>query len=160
MHFSRQLNCWSLRCSWIFILNLTPGFNGLGKDDYKMRLEAFKFWDLVLLILRDFTVLLKARLWCSIANALGLPQSCTKPSSAFVCSSDHYFFVSFVFISDHLQILILTLKRCAPNVMRFVVVAGVFYVGFCFCGWVVLGPYHIKVNFIVLSSQWLSTRVW
>ena len=52
-HFSRQLNCWSLRCSWsiacrrcsnyIFILNLTPGFNGLGKDNYKMRREAFKF---------------------------------------------------------------------------------------------------------------------
>ena len=57
MHFSRQLNCWSLGCSWssacrhcsnyIFILNLTPGFNGLGKDSYKMRREAFKFWDLV-----------------------------------------------------------------------------------------------------------------
>ena len=61
-HFSRQLNCWSLRCSWsivcrhcsnyIFILNLTPGFNGLGKDNYKMRWEAFKFWDLVHLILK------------------------------------------------------------------------------------------------------------
>ena len=61
MHFIRQLNCWSLRCSWsiacrrcsnyIFILNLTPGFNGLGKDNYKMRREALKFWDLVRLIL-------------------------------------------------------------------------------------------------------------
>ena len=61
MHFSRQLNCWSLRCSWsiasrrcsnyIFILNLTPGFNGLGKENYNMRREASKFWDLVRLIL-------------------------------------------------------------------------------------------------------------
>ena len=60
-HFSRQLNCWSLRCSWsiacrrcsnyIFILNLTPGFNGLGKGNYRMRREAFKFWDLVRLVL-------------------------------------------------------------------------------------------------------------
>ena len=60
-HFSRELNCWSLRCSWniacrrcsnyIFILNLTPGFNGLGNDNYNMRPEAFKFWDLVRLIL-------------------------------------------------------------------------------------------------------------
>ena len=56
-----QLNCWSFRCSWstacqrcsnyIFILNLTPGFNGFGKDNYKMRREVFKFWDLVRLIL-------------------------------------------------------------------------------------------------------------
>ena len=54
------LNCWSLRCSWsiacrrcsnyIFILNLTPGFNGLGKDNYKMRREALKFWNWVCLI--------------------------------------------------------------------------------------------------------------
>ena len=40
------------RCSnYIFILNLTPGFNGLGEDNYKMRREAFKFWDLVHLVL-------------------------------------------------------------------------------------------------------------
>ena len=61
-HFSRQLDCWSLRCSWsiacrrcssyIFIINLAPGFNGLGKDNYQMRREAFKFWDLVRFILK------------------------------------------------------------------------------------------------------------
>ena len=54
-HFIRQLNCWSLRCSWsiacrhcsnyIFILDLTPGFNTLRKDNCKPRPEAFKFWD-------------------------------------------------------------------------------------------------------------------
>ena len=59
--FSKQLNCLSLRCSWsnacrrcsnyIFILDLTPGFNGLGKDKYNMRRETSKFWDLVRLIL-------------------------------------------------------------------------------------------------------------
>ena len=27
-----------------FILNLTSGFNGLGKGNYQMRREAFKFW--------------------------------------------------------------------------------------------------------------------
>ena len=61
MHFIRQLNCWSLRCSWsiacrrcsnyIFILDLTPGFNILCKDNCKQRQGAFKFWDLVWLIL-------------------------------------------------------------------------------------------------------------
>ena len=60
-HLSRQLNCWSLRCRWsiacrrcsnyIFILDLTPGFNGLGKDNCKTTWEWFKFWDLVHLIL-------------------------------------------------------------------------------------------------------------
>ena len=60
-HFSRQLDCCSLRCSWsiacrrcsnyIFILHLTPGFNRLDKDNCKTRRKSFKFLDLVRLIL-------------------------------------------------------------------------------------------------------------
>ena len=39
-------------CSnYIFILDLTPGFNGLGKDNFKTGREAFQFWDMVHLIL-------------------------------------------------------------------------------------------------------------
>ena len=37
--------------NYIFILNLTPGFNGLGKENGKTRRESFKFCDLVYLIL-------------------------------------------------------------------------------------------------------------
>ena len=56
-----QKNCWSLRCSWsiacrrcsnyIFILDLTPGFIGLGKDNCSTRRETVKFGDSVRLIL-------------------------------------------------------------------------------------------------------------
>ena len=58
-----QLNCWPLRCSrsqsiacrrcskYIFILDLTPGSNELGKGKCKTRRGWFKFWDLVHLIL-------------------------------------------------------------------------------------------------------------
>ena len=58
--YYREYNCRSLRCSWsiacrrcsnyIFILDLTPGFIGLRKDNCKTRREAFKFGDLVCLI--------------------------------------------------------------------------------------------------------------
>ena len=42
----------SWRCSnYIFIPDLTPGFNGMCKDNCQMRRETFKFWDLVWLIL-------------------------------------------------------------------------------------------------------------
>ena len=61
MHLCRQYNFWSLRCSWsiacqhcsnyIFILDLTPGFNRFGRDKCKTRRETFKFLDLVHLIL-------------------------------------------------------------------------------------------------------------
>ena len=64
-NISRNLNgqksCWSLRCSlsiacrryydYIFILDLTPGFNGLDQDNCKTKLGSNKFWDLVRLIL-------------------------------------------------------------------------------------------------------------
>ena len=35
----------------IFIIDLTPSFNGVGKDSSKTRRETLKFGDLVLLIL-------------------------------------------------------------------------------------------------------------
>ena len=51
-HLSRQINYWPLRCSWriacrrcsnyIFILDLTPSFNELGKHNCKTRRETFK----------------------------------------------------------------------------------------------------------------------
>ena len=39
---------------YIFILNLTPGFNGLSEDNFKRIQETFKFWDLVRLILEVY----------------------------------------------------------------------------------------------------------
>ena len=41
--------CW--HCSnYIFIVDLTPGFNGLGKDQCQTRWETFKFCNLVQII--------------------------------------------------------------------------------------------------------------
>ena len=37
----------------MFILDLTPNFNGLGKGNCKPRRETFRFWDLVRFILED-----------------------------------------------------------------------------------------------------------
>lgn len=44
------------------------------------------------------------------------------------------------------QILIITLRVAFPNVIRFCCCVAVIYLGYCFCGWIVLGPYHVKVN--------------
>ncbi|NXR29757.1 MCLN1 protein, partial [Cinclus mexicanus] len=43
-------------------------------------------------------------------------------------------------------ILILTLRVALPNVMRFCCCVAVIYLGYCFCGWIVLGPHHPKVT--------------
>ncbi|KAG8441247.1 hypothetical protein GDO86_006836 [Hymenochirus boettgeri] len=42
------------------------------------------------------------------------------------------------------NILIITLRVALPNVIRFCVCVAVIYLGYCFCGWIVLGPYHVK----------------
>ena len=79
-HLSRQSNCRSLRCSYsiacrrysnyIFILDLTPGFIGLGKGNSKTRRETIKFGDLVRLILEILryckfeSILDQVMAWC------------------------------------------------------------------------------------------------
>lgn len=45
------------------------------------------------------------------------------------------------------QILIVTLRAAFPNVIRFSCCAAAIYMGYCFCGWIVLGPYHVKVQY-------------
>ena len=47
------------------------------------------------------------------------------------------------------QVLILTMKAAFPKVLRFCCCAGMIYLGYTFCGWIVLGPYHEKVQLIV-----------
>ncbi|KAL8610596.1 hypothetical protein ACOMHN_006315 [Nucella lapillus] len=53
------------------------------------------------------------------------------------------------------NILILTLKTAFPNVLRFMVCTLAMYFGFLFCGWVILGPYHIKFRHLSTSSEGL-----
>ena len=54
---NQSINSWSIACrrcsNYIFILDWTPGFNGLGNDNCKTRRETCKFWDVVELILED-----------------------------------------------------------------------------------------------------------
>ena len=115
-HAGQSLKCsWSTvcrRCSnYIFILDLTRGFNPLGKDNCKTGLEIFKFRNLVRLILAvwwyfrfispargNHTVAtMSTKVWAnnhidvlvqercnSIALAMELRLSCTNPS---ICPS-------------------------------------------------------------------------
>ncbi|XP_038649346.1 mucolipin-3-like [Scyliorhinus canicula] len=48
------------------------------------------------------------------------------------------------------NVLILTMRGALPKVLRFCCCAGMIYLGYMFCGWIVLGPYHSK--FVKLSA--------
>ncbi|KAF5279758.1 hypothetical protein FQA39_LY05448 [Lamprigera yunnana] len=53
------------------------------------------------------------------------------------------------------NVVILTLKKAAPKVARFSLCALLIYAGFSFCGWLVLGPYHIKFRSLATTSECL-----
>ncbi|XP_069051795.1 mucolipin-1a [Lepisosteus oculatus] len=57
------------------------------------------------------------------------------------------------------NILIITLRAAFPNVIRFCCCAAVIYLGYCFCGWIVLGPYHVKFRTLSMVSECLFSLI-
>ncbi|XP_010801677.1 mucolipin-3 isoform X3 [Bos taurus] len=59
----------------------------------------------------------------------------------------------------HAKLLILTLQAALPNVIRFCCCAAMIYLGYCFCGWIVLGPYHDKFRSLNMVSECLFSLI-
>ncbi|XP_061831644.1 mucolipin-3 [Nerophis lumbriciformis] len=57
------------------------------------------------------------------------------------------------------NILILTLRAAFPNVIRFICCAGIVYLSYCLCGWIVLGPYHEKFRTLNTVSECLFSLI-
>ncbi|XP_036746213.2 mucolipin-3 [Manis pentadactyla] len=57
------------------------------------------------------------------------------------------------------NLLILTLQAALPNVIRFCCCAAMIYLGYCFCGWIVLGPYHDKFRSLNIVSECLFSLI-
>ncbi|XP_038412277.1 mucolipin-3 isoform X3 [Canis lupus familiaris] len=57
------------------------------------------------------------------------------------------------------KLLILTLQAALPSVIRFCCCAAMIYLGYCFCGWIVLGPYHDKFRSLNMVSECLFSLI-
>ncbi|XP_072161713.1 mucolipin-3 isoform X1 [Bemisia tabaci] len=57
------------------------------------------------------------------------------------------------------NVVILTLKKAFPQVARFLLCAILIYAGFTFCGWIVLGPYHMKFRSLASTSECLFALI-
>lgn len=57
------------------------------------------------------------------------------------------------------NVLLLTLKKSMPNVLRFSVCAGIIYLAYGFCGWIVLGPYHGKFRTFVITMECMFSLI-
>ncbi|XP_051021504.1 mucolipin-2 [Acomys russatus] len=57
------------------------------------------------------------------------------------------------------NVLILTMQASLPKVLRFCACAGMIYLGYTFCGWIVLGPYHEKFENLSIVAECLFSLV-
>ncbi|KAI4894767.1 hypothetical protein NFI96_013542, partial [Prochilodus magdalenae] len=57
------------------------------------------------------------------------------------------------------NVLILTMQAALPKVLRFCCCAGMIYLGYTFCGWIVLGPYHDKFEGLSRVAECLFSLV-
>ncbi|XP_062049404.1 mucolipin-2 [Lepus europaeus] len=57
------------------------------------------------------------------------------------------------------NVLILTMQASLPKVLRFCACAGMIYLGYTFCGWIVLGPYHDKFENLNIVAECLFSLV-
>uniref|UniRef100_A0A8C1EZZ0 Mucolipin TRP cation channel 2 n=1 Tax=Cyprinus carpio carpio TaxID=630221 RepID=A0A8C1EZZ0_CYPCA len=57
------------------------------------------------------------------------------------------------------NVLILTMRAALPKVLRFCCCAGMIYLGYTFCGWIVLGPYHEKFEGLSRVAECLFSLV-
>ncbi|VIO93350.1 Coelomocyte uptake defective protein 5, isoform c, putative [Brugia malayi] len=64
----------------------------------------------------------------------------------------------FCFFSKY-NILILTVKKSLPNILRFMSCAAVLYAGFLIAGWVIIGPYSLKFRTLGKSSEALFSLI-
>ncbi|ESO94525.1 hypothetical protein LOTGIDRAFT_118439 [Lottia gigantea] len=118
-----------------YVLIIINDILTLAGSCFKIMLESKKFsslsenYDLCSILLGSGSLLA----WCGVLRYLG-------------------FFAKY-------NILIVTLKTAFPNVLRFMVCALILYLGFMFCGWVILGPYHIKFRHLSTTSECLFSLV-
>ncbi|RXG68941.1 Mucolipin-3 [Armadillidium vulgare] len=56
-------------------------------------------------------------------------------------------------------VLILTIKHCIPNITRYSICTLMVFAGYAFCGWLVLGPYHIKFRSLSTTSECLFSLI-
>lgn len=57
------------------------------------------------------------------------------------------------------NIVILTLKHATPQLAKFLLCAILIFLGFVFCGWSILGPYHLKFRTLSSTAECLFSLI-
>ncbi|XP_068808753.1 mucolipin-2 isoform X8 [Struthio camelus] len=150
--------------SIILALKLQKRFVNFFLEKYKRhvchadRLEFINGW-YVLVIISDMMTI--------IGSILKMEIKAKNLTSYDVCSillgtSTLFVWVGVIRYLGYFQtynVLILTMQASLPKVLRFCCCAGMIYLGYTFCGWIVLGPYHEKFEDLNTVAECLFSLV-
>uniref|UniRef100_A0A8C8VF18 Mucolipin 2 n=1 Tax=Pelusios castaneus TaxID=367368 RepID=A0A8C8VF18_9SAUR len=150
--------------SIILALKLQKRFVNFFLEKYKRhvchadRLEFINGW-YVLVIISDVMTIIGSIMKMEIkAKNLTSYDVC----SIFLGTSTLFVWVGVIRYLGYFQtynVLILTMQASLPKVLRFCCCAGMIYLGYTFCGWIVLGPYHEKFEDLNTVAECLFSLV-
>uniref|UniRef100_A0A673A552 Uncharacterized protein n=1 Tax=Sphaeramia orbicularis TaxID=375764 RepID=A0A673A552_9TELE len=150
--------------SIILAVRLLQRFSRFFKENYNRTVceddqrEFLNGW-YVLIIVSDLLAIIGSILKMEIqAKSLTSYDVC----SIFLGTSTLMVWVGVIRYLGYFQkynVLILTMKAAFPKVLRFCCCAGMIYLGYTFCGWIVLGPYHEKFEGLSRVAECLFSLV-
>nr|XP_020650716.1 mucolipin-2 isoform X4 [Pogona vitticeps] len=150
--------------SIILALKLQKRFVNFFLEKYKRhvcsadRLEFINGW-YVLVIVSDMMTIIGSIMKMEIkAKNLTSYDVC----SIFLGTSTLFVWAGVIRYLGYFQtynVLILTMQASLPKVLRFCCCAGMIYLGYTFCGWIVIGPYHEKFEDLNTVAECLFSLV-
>ncbi|XP_072430946.1 mucolipin-2-like isoform X2 [Chiloscyllium punctatum] len=122
------------------------------------QLEFLNGWYILIIISDLFTVTGSIMKMEITAKNLTTYDIC----SIFLGTSTLFSWVGVIRYLGYFQkynVLILTMQGALPKVLRFCCCAGMIYLGYMFCGWIVLGPYHSKFEKLSTVAECLFSLI-
>ncbi|XP_036746139.2 mucolipin-2 isoform X3 [Manis pentadactyla] len=150
--------------SIVLALRLRKRFLNFFLEKYKRQVCNFDQWKFingwyVLVIISDLMTIIGSILKTEIkAKNLTDYDLC----SILLGTSTLFVWVGVIRYLGYFQaynVLILTMQASLPKVLRFCACAGMIYLGYTFCGWIVLGPYHDKFEDLNIVAECLFSLI-
>lgn len=131
--------------------------NNLGKD-LKMSDQMYflDFW-MVMIIINDVMIIIGSMMKLMLEKRIF--ESIHFSTCSFFLGIGNLFvwmgLLRYLGFFRKYNVLILTIRKALPNILRFMLCTILLYGGFCLCGWLILGPYHIKFTQLSTTSECL-----
>uniref|UniRef100_T1J1M4 Uncharacterized protein n=1 Tax=Strigamia maritima TaxID=126957 RepID=T1J1M4_STRMM len=123
-------------------------------------LEFLNCW-YVLIVIDDIIIIMGSIIKLQIENSLSSEYTYIGCSSMLGIGMLLVWFgvLRYLKFFPKYNILILTIQRACPDILRFLLCAGFVYAAFVFNGWLILGPYHLKFKSLSTTSECLFSLI-